>query len=184
MLTTSLTLLQRLHDQDASAWERFVSLYSPLVRSWARKTGMQDADVEDLVQDVLAVLTAKLSTFKKKESGSFRGWMKTILMNRYRAMARRPKGKSLSTEELAVQPAPEAEQFWEVEYRQVLIVSALNVMRSDFQEKTWQACWEQVVNEKPAADVARQLDMPLASVYSARSRVLRRLRESLDGLLD
>jgi RNA polymerase sigma-70 factor (ECF subfamily) len=76
------------------------------------------------------------------------------------------------------------ESFWEVEYRQHLVRKALEVMRAEFESKTWQACWEHVVSEKTAAEVGRELGMSEAAVYVAKSRVLRRLRQELDGLLN
>lgn len=64
----------------------------------------------------------------------------------------------------------------------MLLRRALEVMRREFRPPTWRACWEQVVQGRPAAEVARELS--LNAVYVARSRVLRRLREYLDHLLD
>ena len=74
--------------------------------------------------------------------------------------------------------------FVESEYRSVIIHRALERLRSEFQTSTWQACWIQVVEEQKAPDVAKQLDMPLNAVYLAKSRVLARLRQELEGLLD
>ena len=62
---TSASLLERLRDpSDERAWGRFVELYTPLLFSWARKLGMQDADGADLVQDVLVQLLRTLPTFR------------------------------------------------------------------------------------------------------------------------
>jgi len=61
---------------------------------------------------------------------------------------------------------------------------ALELMRADFQPVTWQACWEFVVRDRPAAEVAAELGITINTVYLAKSRVLRRLREELAGLLD
>ena len=77
-----------------------------------------------------------------------------------------------------------ADPFWEVEYRKHLVTRALTIMQSDFQPATWQACWEHVVNGKPAAQVAKELGIAEGTVYVAKSRVLHRLREELAGLLE
>ena len=57
-------------------------------------------------------------------------------------------------------------------------------MKTDFQPATWRACWENVVEGRPAAEVARELGITVNAVYLAKSRVLRRLHQELDGLLD
>ena len=86
MYTTSIGLLDQLRDQAASqSWVRFVELYTPLLHYWAsRLPGMQEADVSDLVQDVFLVLLAKLPTFQYDPGQSFRGWLRTLLLNRWR----------------------------------------------------------------------------------------------------
>ena len=73
---------------------------------------------------------------------------------------------------------------WEAEFQQQLIARALDLMQTDFQPQTWQACLAQVVEGKSGEQVAEELGMSLAAVYAARSRVLRRLRQELDGMLD
>src|SRR5262249_55498467 len=86
---------------------------------------------------------------------------------------------------LAEVPGPEGlETLWETEYQQQLVGRALRLMQTEFQPATWKACWETVVNDRPIAEVAEELGLSVASVYAARSRVLRRLREELAGLLD
>src|SRR5581483_587247 len=72
--------------------------------------------------------------------------------------------------------------FWEHEYRQKLVARALELMRAEFQPTTWRACWEHVVSNRPAAEVAAELGMTVGAVYVAKGRVLRRLREELAGL--
>src|ERR1700716_2727364 len=85
MHTTSVSLLQRLRQQPAAdTWERFVRLYTPLLLYWARRLRLQDQDAADLVQDVLIVLVRKLPEFQYQPGRSFRGWMRTVLLNKWR----------------------------------------------------------------------------------------------------
>jgi RNA polymerase sigma-70 factor (ECF subfamily) len=74
--------------------------------------------------------------------------------------------------------------FEEAEYRQHLARRALELMQAEFPPATWKACWEVVVAGRPAAEVAAELAISIDSVYAAKSRVLRRLRQELAGLLD
>jgi RNA polymerase sigma-70 factor, ECF subfamily len=78
----------------------------------------------------------------------------------------------------------EQQSFDEEEYRQYIVSRALQLMQADFQPDTWKACWEYVVRDRPAADVAVELGISVNAVHLAKSRVLRRLREELNGLLD
>ena len=76
------------------------------------------------------------------------------------------------------------ERWVEKEYQQQLVRRAVAIMRSDFEETTWRACWETVVMERPAAEVAAELGVSVEVVYQSRTRVLRRLRQELKDLMD
>ena len=136
--------------------------------------------------EVFAVLVAKLPEFVYDRQKSFRGWLRTILINKWRDKRRsRTAGLPIRRGRLADQAiAGETEAFWETEYRQQLVGRALELMQNEFQQNTWRACWEVVVSGRSAADVAADLGISVDSVYAAKSRVLRRLRKELEGLLD
>jgi RNA polymerase sigma-70 factor (ECF subfamily) len=188
MFTTSPSLLERIRTARApEAWEQFIDLYTPLFYAWARRLGLDEHDAADLVQDVFATLVEKLPTFDYNPGQSFRAWLKTVLLNRWRNRCRRRSvcatvagGAALE----AVPAPPEAPFFEEQEYRQALVARALQLMQAKLQSVTWKACWEYVVNDRPAAEVAAELGLSVSSVYLAKSRVLRLLREQLDGFLD
>jgi len=184
MYTTSISLLQQLRQAPgAEAWERFVRLYTPLLFAWARRRGLEQHDAEDLVQDVLIVLVRKLPEFQYQPGRSFRGWMRTILLNKWRD--RRVGGKAAPLDS-GVEPEapPDDNAFEEREYRLYVLGQALRMMVADFEVATWQACWETVVCGRSAQDVAAELGITVNAVYLAKSRVLARLRRDLDGLLD
>jgi RNA polymerase sigma-70 factor (ECF subfamily) len=188
MHTTSVSLLERLRrPAELEAWPRFVRLYTPLLFYWARRTGLEQEDAADLVQDVLTVLVQKLPTFQYERDKSFRRWLHTITLNKWRERGRRkrlpcagPNDPRLS--DAAV--ASEEEPFDETEYRQQLVRQALRIMQAEFEPNTWQACWEATVSGRPAAEIAAELGVSVSVVYSAKSRVLSRLRQELAGLLD
>src|SRR3954463_2471431 len=96
MHPTPAHLLDRLRrPADQEAWDRFVHLYTPLLFYWARRTGLQESDAADLVQDVFKILLRKLPEFTYDQQGSFRGWLRTILLNQWRSEARRRVERSL-----------------------------------------------------------------------------------------
>jgi RNA polymerase sigma-70 factor (ECF subfamily) len=68
------------------------------------------------------------------------------------------------------------------EYREHLAARALELMRTEFEPSVWQACWDHVVAGRSAAEIAARLGIREGTVYSSKSRVLRRLRDELDGL--
>ncbi len=186
MTPTPASLLERLRDGKApEAWERLVLLYSPLLYSWARQAGLQEADAADLVQDVFVTLVQTLPSFDYDRHKSFRGWLRTIALNKWRDRQKKrqpvPGDPALLQEQLSV---PDSEQFWEVEYRRQLAQRALAIMGRDFQLRTWKAFWEQVVEERSAAAVAAELGLTIGAAYAAKFRVLNRLRQEMAGMLD
>ena len=188
MNTTSFSLLEQIaQSAPPAAWARFVDLYTPLIYSWACRIGLQEADASDLVQEVFLVLLQKLPEFSYDPSRSFRGWLRTILLNKWRAKRRRPTGPPLDPRPPALAELPDRaadDAFGEAEYQRHLVARALQLMQTDFQPSTWKACWECIVSGRPAADVAAELGLTARAVRAAKFRVLCRLRQELKGLLD
>lgn len=185
--STSISLLKRLREPAADeAWRRFVALYTPLLFHWARNAGAQPPDDADLVQDILAHLVQKLPQFEYDQQHSFRAWLKTVALNRWRDEKRRwrPPLCNGTESRLATLADPRSEEFELREHRGYLVRRALELMQSEFQPATWKACWETTVSGRRAADVAAELGMTENAVYVAKGRVLRRLRQELAGLLD
>lgn len=187
MHTTPPSLLERLRQPDSQeAWTRFVKLYTPLIYYWARRAGLQQPDAADLVQDVFALLVQKLPKFNYDHSRSFRNWLRTVTLNKWRENWRRrkatPPSGSSGLSDIAVPDNVEA--FTDAEYRRHVVEQALEMMKTEFHPTTWQACWEHVVSGKSAAEVASQLNLTEGAVRAAKFRVLCRLRQELAGMLD
>ncbi|OAI55011.1 hypothetical protein AYO44_13740 [Planctomycetaceae bacterium SCGC AG-212-F19] len=187
-METPGSLLERLKQpNEQQAWTRFVQLYTPLLYDWARRVGVQEPDAADLVQDVFTVLVRKLPEFHYDQSKSFRGWLRTVLLNRWRDRAtKRPVLVTMAPDNLlASLPAPEvAADFEEREYRNYLVERSLQLLQAEFPDLTWKAFSLYVLNGQAATEVASQLQVSVNVVYLAKSRVLGRLRHELTGLLD
>jgi RNA polymerase sigma-70 factor (ECF subfamily) len=187
MPTTSLTLLDRLRQPDhPDAWDRFVRLYAPLLLRWAELQGVRGPDAEDLAQAVLLKLIRLLPNYQRQDGQSFRGWLFTICRNECRDFHTRRATRPLPGDDgLSTVPAPpRGDDLGEAEYRRRLVRRVLELVRSDFGEPTWAAFDAFVLNGRPAADVARELNMSVNAVYLTRNRILTRVRSELAGLLD
>lgn len=188
MDSTSVSLLRRLRQPDQqAAWRRFVELYAPLIFHWGRGQGLSTADASDLVQEVMTVLLAKLPEFEYDPQRRFRGWLRTVTVNKARDLRRRQSARPAASLEDASPPAAPAngvDLFAEAEYRNFLVNRALITMKAEFPEHTWQACWKVVVEGQSAAQAARELGITENAIYVAKCRVLRRLREELAELME
>jgi RNA polymerase sigma-70 factor, ECF subfamily len=188
MDATPASLLERVRDPaDQEAWGRLVQLYTPLIFYWGRHCGLQEADAADLTQDVFATLFQKLPGFTYDRHKSFRGWLHTLTVNHWRDRQRRIATRPVPGDDahlLEVASPPDMSALEDHEYHQHLLGRALEMIRADFQPATWQAFWDQAVVGRAAAEVAAALGVSLATVYGARCRVLSRLRQELQGLID
>lgn len=112
MPDTSSSLLEHLrHDPAPEHWNRFVDLYAPVVQQWAARNGLQEADAADLIQEVFALLLEKLPDFEYNPSLRFRGWVKQVIVNVWRAQSRKRRGIQFP-DSMDPAIADPAEQFW------------------------------------------------------------------------
>jgi RNA polymerase sigma-70 factor (ECF subfamily) len=156
---TSTSLLERIRDLDGDAWSRFVALYCPLVYDACRRYRVQPADADDVVQEVLQSVSRGIHSFKKERPGdSFRGWLYRIVQNKvrdhFRRTAKHPEGVGGSDFRLAVEQFPEelsADSASNVSGADPALMRALELIRSEFQVRTWTAVWRLTVEGHTAA---------------------------------
>jgi RNA polymerase sigma factor (sigma-70 family) len=190
---TPVSLLDRLASRDdAEAWQRFVVLYEPFVRSWLRRDPTLRGDADDLVQEVLAAASRDLPGFQRQRPGSFRAWLRTITVNRLRArwksrrvdplaQAGRASGDLLA--ELA-EPGSALSRQWDQEHDAHIAHRLLEQVAADFEPSTLQAFEQATLHGRKSAEIAADLNISRNAVLLAKSRVLRRLRELSKGLID
>jgi RNA polymerase sigma-70 factor (ECF subfamily) len=199
---TSLSLLDRVKGNDQQAWQRLVGLYSALVYHWCARWHVTGADADDVTQDVFLAVAAGIEKFQRPRSdapsaatgpgatGSFRGWLGAITRNKlrdfYERRQRQPAAQGGSDVHRLLQEIPDstlsddaadAAQLSDVYYR------ALELIRSDFEDRTWQAFWRTAVDNHTPAEVAPALGMSKVAVRQAKARVLRRLKEEVGDLI-
>ena len=184
---TSSSLLDRVRADEAGAWDRLVALYAPLLYHWCRRWKLQDDDVADVFQEVFKTLVVHLAEFRKdREGATFRGWLFTITRNkvldhfRKRSQDAEAGGGTEGAMRLAQLPAPDAAlDPDETEEIRRLYHRGLELIRGEFEERTWQAFWRTAVEGRTPREVAVELSMSSGAVRVAKSRVLQRLREEL-----
>jgi RNA polymerase sigma-70 factor (ECF subfamily) len=184
-------LLARVQAADPQAWERLTRLYGPVVYRWARQAGLQPEDASDVMQDVFQAVTAKVVTFQEQANGGgFRDWLWTITRNKVHDHFRALKGRAQAAggtaaleriHELPQRPPEATTESGSIELSNVRR-RAMELVKNDFEERTWKAFWRSAVEGDAPADVAADLGISVWTVYKARSRVLARLRQELEGL--
>jgi RNA polymerase sigma-70 factor (ECF subfamily) len=182
-------LLDRLKTHEAEAWQRLVKLYGPMVYGWCRRSGVQAEDAEDLLQEVLRSVAMHVADFRHDRPGdSFRAWLREITRNkicnffRDKAGQVRAPGGSDAQQRLSqiLDPLPDApSEDEQLKEESGLIRLASQMIRAEFEDRTWRAFYYTTVDCRPGAEVAAELGMSLQAVYKAKSRVLQRLRQEL-----
>ena len=183
---TRPTLLLRVRDTaDAEAWRTFVDVYAPLVYAYCRRRGLQEADAADVAQDVMTEAARCLPTFEyRPERGRFRDWLGTLTRRRlarfFGANSRRKTVGDAALEGAAAPPDAE----WVEEFHGRMLHVGLERVRPRFEAATWRAFEMTWLEDRPPAEVARDLGLPVEAVYVAKSRALKALREVILELAD
>jgi RNA polymerase sigma-70 factor (ECF subfamily) len=146
---TSLSLLERVRSNDPDAWRRLIDLYRPLVLFWCTRGGVAIDDVEDVTQSVFAAAATSLGGFRRdRPSDTFRGWLRVVTRNQVSLHFRRNRdrvravGGSRAWQDLesVADPLAVAGEDEQAEVDQ-LHRRAVEQVRGEFEERTWQAFW-------------------------------------------
>ncbi len=187
--TTRASLLLRLCDpENHEAWVEFVTLYEPVIYRSLRRHGLQDGDARDLMQELLLIVSRNVDRWEpRKQSGSFRGWLRRVTRNlvihwvKERGRRALPAGDcdlQLLLDALPAANDPDSIEF-DRDLHRVLFQRASQRVRGEVHAATWEAFWETAVLGKPATEVAAKLGMTAAGVRVAKCRVLARIRAAL-----
>jgi RNA polymerase sigma-70 factor (ECF subfamily) len=188
--TRNSLLVQVKDPLNREAWEQFAQIYRPVIYRLARQRGMQDADAQDLSQQVLMSVAAAIGRWENSdESVRFRHWLRRVVKNAIlNALSRKPQdlavGGSSVRELLEEHPDadPETEQQIELEYRRELYLRAAEIVQTDVAPDTWKAFEMTVLQALPIQEVATQLSKSVGTIYASRSRIMRRLRDEAERL--
>lgn len=189
--TTSLSLVGGLRVGSDAAWSNLVGLYAPLVRSWCLYSGVAEHRIPDILQDVFLAIHRSIDGFKSQEAtAGFRGWVWMITKNKirdhFRAASGEPAAAGGSAALAQLQQLAEDELPSDAPSRPSdtasLLHRALEMVRVEFRESTWDAFWRATVLGQSTAMIAEELEVSQASVRQSKSRILRRLRQQLGDM--
>jgi RNA polymerase sigma-70 factor, ECF subfamily len=188
--STSLTLLERVRSRDEDAWRRLLHLYSPLVDRWCAHQGVRGEDLDDVRQEIFQTVAADLNRFHHDRPGdTFRGWLRVIARHKILDFFRRRRDQAeaqggtdahIWMQHVAERNLPEDTE----NDLGDLYVRALELVRSEFEPRTWTAFWRSALDGHSPADIAADLGVTPAAVRKAKSRVLLRLRQEVGDLID
>jgi RNA polymerase sigma-70 factor, ECF subfamily len=188
-----VSLLDRVKAQDSAAWSRLVELYSPLVFSWCHRCGLGREDAEDTVQQVFKSVARRVGQFRRERPGdTFRGWLRVIVRNQirlhYRQEGHQPQAVGGTTARVRLQELPDenVEDADSSDAQDIhnLFCRGLELIRNEFEDRTWQAFWRLVVEDRSSDDVCREFGLTPGALRQAKYKVLRRLRAELGDVLE
>ena len=193
MNETQHSLLLRARTGEEEAWKDLTDLYRPLIIGWLNRQGVPAVDLEDLSQDVLLSVVKHLPSFEHSgHRGAFRSWLRTIVCSRttdyWRAIGANTQASGGSGATAALQqiadPDSDLNRQWDEEHDRYVLGCLVDLVEGEFEPATLQAFRRLALDGAGGAEVAEELGMSVAAVYRAKSRVLQRIRQEAQGLID
>ena len=192
--STSMALIRDVKESDPEAWARLVRLYTPLIVYWCKQAGLSGPDTADVAQEVFRSLSTAIGGFRRdREGDTFRGWLRTVCRNkildhlRHTSKTMHGGGGTAHQQriaEIADDGTDGSVDGQSMPDEPMPFPAAIELVRSEFESRTWQAFWRTAVDGQLASDFAEELDMSHAAVRKAKSRVLKRLRQELASPVD
>jgi RNA polymerase sigma factor (sigma-70 family) len=188
---TSVSLLARIRrdPSDQAAWGEFVQRYAPKIYRWCRQWKLQEADAEDVTQDVLAKLADKLRTFDYDPALSFRGWLKTVTqhaLSDYLSERRRCGSGSGDSAVAQMLESLEARTDLVTHLAEVfdreLLEEALARVQLRVPPRRWEAFRLTALEGLSGAEVAARLKMNVTTVFTSKCKVQKLVREEIKRL--
>jgi RNA polymerase sigma factor (sigma-70 family) len=193
MNETQHSLLVRAQSGETDAWKNLTALYRPLILGWLNRQGVPAGDLEDLGQEVLLSVVKHLPGFQHSGNrGAFRSWLRTIVCSRttdyWRAIDVETKASGGSGAVAALQqiadPDSELNRQWDEEHDRYVLHCLLDLVEEEFEPVTLQAFRCLAIDGVSGAEAAQELGLSVAAAYVAKSRVLARIRQEAEGLID
>lgn len=193
-LDTHMSLIEKAQRDEPSAWELVYTLYTPLIRRWARGIGIQcPHERENVSQEVFAKLVKNLRKFQRREDGgSFRGWLRMITKNHI--ITHHYGDRAMKT----VGGSEWHRRVHEIPFGNQVLNSLLDSVSEDNPDeksivfrkivawvdsyykkrKRYRIVFKRVIiQERPVREVAKDLNVSTNVIYQMKSRILAKIRE-------
>ncbi|MEO1129105.1 MAG: sigma-70 family RNA polymerase sigma factor [Planctomycetota bacterium] len=185
--TTQPSLLLRIRNRsDAAAWETFDAIYRPMLHRFALSCGLRIEDADDVVQHCMRAVAEHIDRFEYDPSrGRFKSWLRTLVNNRVRSLATRRREARVDSAVMAtaegreVSPDDRFERIWDQEH----LWHCLRQLRSEVEEKTFEAFRMYVIEDQPAEHVSTALGISTGALYTIKWRLTERLATHMRTLL-
>ena len=186
--TVSTSVLVRARTGDEAAFQKIEQLVGGLVYHWCRSRGLKPPDAEDVVQDVFLTVARSIGDFRRdSEKQSFRAWLFVITKTKIIDHHRRNAGREFAAggnDDVAQQAAIEESDDYCHAETLYLLERALEIMVAEFSPRDCEAFLLVVRDGLTAKEAAQKLNMSVNSVYIAKSRILKRVRDDFGDVLD
>jgi len=193
-LVTRRSLVERLANRsDRRVWQEFFDTYWKLIYSVALKSGLSDAEAQDVVQETIITVSRKIDKLRYDPAlGSFKGWL--LHMTRWRIADQFRKRQHDISDQPTIdrdrRTAPidriadgfDIDAVWDAEWRAHLLEAAMDRVRRRIDPRQFQIFDCYVVRDWPAQKVAAELRVNIAQVYLARHRVAALIRREVETL--
>ena len=187
MDTTRASLLQRVRNpKDQQSWREFFHIYEPLLYRYARARGLGRENAEELAQQCLALLTEKMPSFEyAKEKGGFKHWLRRVANNKVNDLFKKRVVPIAQSGDFRrpQEREPSPDELWEQQWEKRHLQYCLKLIQGEVAAHTYQAFEYHVIGGWPVTKVAEALEISVDQVYTAKSRVTRRLRTKMRELL-
>ncbi len=194
MQETSISLLKRIADEGQDDdWQELINIYRPFMYQRISTYPLLLDQAEDIVQEILMVLVRELPTFQRRRDGSFRTFLRGIVLNQLRYAMRRVQKAPLVagqfdklTEHIdqLADPNSQLTAEFDQQHDKAVFIHAAEIVRGEVKPSTWQAFQKHAINGEQATAVADELGVSVNVVLLAKSRLTRRIREEIRGLVD
>ncbi len=196
MSTTQATLLANLRDAgDHASWQRFFDIYWRMLYSIGRRSGLNDAESKDVVQEAIIDVSQQMPGFKyDRKRGSFKSWLAVIMRRRIidHQRARHykmngvdmPRTERLGTalEEMQGSPDAEFEKAWNEEWEGHLLAAALVKVKQQTDSRQLQMFQLHVLKGQPVDEVCRRLGCTGMAVYWAKYKLTRLMKRAMEEI--
>ena len=181
--TTDVSFLEKITDGDEISWGKFYEIYSPLICYCGREWGLSETEIDELVQDVMVGFFMGTKTFRYDRSkGKFRSYLQEIAKTKiFAILKKRPSGAGEQFANVSLMEFAFDEK-WDSEWHNYLCAEAFKLLKKEMEELSYRSFCMYAMENRPPAEVAKELGISVNAVYINKCRALDFLRRTVHEL--